>query len=395
MKKKICTMFLVLTLLIVFSGVSACGTKGDADTIMIGAAMCQTGIQAPIDEPALKGAQLAVDILNEQGGILGKKVVLKNMDGKSDPVTVGNVAKQLLEEGAVAIMAPSDFDFGGPASREANAKGVVSISPTASSPLYGSEALGELSYTLSMWNTTMGATVAEFAYNEKGWRNAYVITDDFIDYTKSLSRYFIARFDEMGGKVLLEDTYTQGQQDISAQLARLKNLKPQPDFVYISSYMPDLALMIRTLRENGIDLPVCGGDTYDDPALYQALGKEYGNNVFYDTHGFLSAQANEKYPEFAKGWEKKYGNVPDETWGMPGYDVIMVMAQAMEKAGSTEGKKVSEAMETTEFDLLTGKLKWASAADGHEPDKAAAMCQLIDGEPIFIGWVRPEKLPRP
>ncbi len=394
MNKKICAMFLILSLLIV-SGVTGCGPKNTEDTIMIGAAMCQTGIQAPIDEPALKGAQLAVDELNEKGGILGKKVVLKNMDGKSDPVTVGNVAKQLLDEGAVAMMAPSDFDFGGPASREANAKGVVSISPTASSPLYGSEALGDLSYTLSMWNTTMGATVAEFAFNEKGWRNAYVITDDFIDYTKSLSRYFVARFAEMGGNVLLEDTYTQGQQDISAQLARLKNLSPQPDFVYISSYMPDLALMIRTLRENGINLPVCGGDTYDDPALYQALGKDYGNNVFYDTHGFLSEKANSKYPDFAAGWEKKYGNVPDETWGMPGYDVIMVLAQAMEKAGSTDGKKVSAAMETMEFDLLTGKLKWSDAASGHEPDKAAAMCELINGEPNFIGWVRPEKLPRP
>ncbi len=393
--KRMRTM-LVLLLVLVFSLTlfAGCGKKTDEETILIGAAMCQTGIQAPIDEPALKGAQLAVDLLNEKGGILGKKVVLKNMDGKSDPVTVGNVAKQLIDEGAVAIMAPSDFDFGGPASREATANKIVSVSPTASSPLYGSKALGDYAFTLSMWNTTMGAATAEYAYKE-GWRTCYVVTDSFIDYTKSLSRYFINRFEELGGTVFFEDSYTQGQQDFSAQLARIKDLPESPDFIYISSYMPDLAMMIRTLRENGIALPVVGGDAYDDPALYQALGAQYGNDIVFDTHGYLSEEAHPDYPAFAEAWKAKYGDYPDETWGMPGYDVIMVLAQSMEKAGSTDGDKVRLAMESMEFDLFTGKLSWSDAASGHEPNKAACLVELIDGEPNFLGWVRPDKIPAP
>jgi branched-chain amino acid transport system substrate-binding protein len=221
------------------------------EPIIIGAALCQTGIQAPLDEPALRGAQLAVDELNANGGILGRPVELVAMDGKSDPVTVGNVTKQMIDQGAVAIIAPSDFDFGGPASREAQNAGMVGISPCASSPLYGSAALGDKQFTMSMWNTTMGAVAAEYAYNEMGYRTCYVITDDFIDYTKSLSRYFIIHFEDLGGEVFFEDTYTQGQADVSAQLARIKALPEQPDFIYISSYMPDLALMIRTLRESG------------------------------------------------------------------------------------------------------------------------------------------------
>ena len=87
---------------------TGCASKGGEKTsstsgekIIIGSALCQTGIQAPLDEPALRGAQLAVDELNANGGILGKQVELVAMDGKSDPVTVGNVAKQLIEQGAV------------------------------------------------------------------------------------------------------------------------------------------------------------------------------------------------------------------------------------------------------------------------------------------------------
>ncbi len=395
------TLPLFLSVVLVLSlTLGGCASEGetveaDSDVIMIGSALCQTGIQAPLDEPALRGAQLAVDELNANGGILGKEVKLVAMDGKSDPVTVGNVAKQLIDDGAAAIIAPSDFDFGGPASREAQKAGIVGISPCASSPLYGSAALGDLQFTLSMWNTTMGAVTAEYAYNELGYRSVYVITDDFIDYTKSLSKYFIVAFEDLGGEVIFEDTYTQGQADVSAQLARIKALPEQPDFIYISSYMPDLALMIRTLRESGVTQPVLGGDAYDDPGLFEALGEQYGSDVYFDTHGFLSDEANDKYSDFAAAYEEKFGNAPEAVWIMPGYDVVMMLAQAMEEAGTTDGAEVAKVMEETTFDLFTGELDWSDAASGHEPNKAAALVKLTKGEPEFLGWKIPEKLPAP
>jgi branched-chain amino acid transport system substrate-binding protein len=395
-------MALVLMLALVLPGCAAdegteggTETTGSEDTIIIGSALCQTGIQAPLDEPALRGAQLAVDVLNENGGILGKQVELRAMDGQSDPVTVGNVAKQLIAEGAVAIIAPSDFDFGGPASREAQSAGMVGISPCASSPLYGSAALGDKQFTMSMWNTTMGAVMAEYAYNELGYRTVYVITDDFIDYTKSLSEYFIVAFEEIGGEVYFEDTYTQGQADASAQVARIKALDEQPDFVYVSSYMPDLALIIRTLRESGIDVPVVGGDSYDDPGFFEALGAEYGSEIYFDTHGYLSEEGHPDYPEFEAAYEDKFGDKPDAVWILPGYDAVMVLAQAMEEAGSTDGADMAKIMETSTFELLTGTLEWGDAASGHEPNKAAAVVELNEGVPSFIGWMTPEFLPTP
>ena len=393
---------LLLILLIASLMLPGCGGSDDGaeapdseEPIIIGAALCQTGIQAPLDEPALRGAQLAVDVLNENGGILGRPVELVAMDGKSDPVTVGNVAKQMIDQGAAAIIAPSDFDFGGPASREAQNAGLVGISPCASSPLYGSAALGDKQFTMSMWNTTMGAVTAEYAYNEKGWRTVYVITDDFIDYTKSLSRYFIIHFESLGGEVFFEDTYTQGQADVSAQLARIKALPEQPDFIYISSYMPDLALMIRTLRESGVNQPIVGGDAYDDPGLFEALGAEYGSDIYFDTHGFLSEEANPDYPAFAEAYEEKFGSAPDAVWILPGYDVVMLLAEAMEITGGTDGAEMAKAMEENTFDLLTGQLEWSDAASGHEPNKAAAMVELIEGEPKFLGWVIPDSIPAP
>ncbi|HVO39888.1 MAG TPA: ABC transporter substrate-binding protein, partial [Spirochaetia bacterium] len=133
------TKALVVTALAVIVSLSlvGCGPSQGKDSgpILIGGALCLTGIQAPLDEPAVRGAQLAVEEVNKNGGVLGRKVEFTNLDGKSDPVTVGNVAVELIKKGAKAIIAPSDFDFGGPASREAQKAGIVAISPAASSPL--------------------------------------------------------------------------------------------------------------------------------------------------------------------------------------------------------------------------------------------------------------------
>lgn len=194
----------------------------DDDKILIGGALSMTGIQAPLDTPGYNGAKVAVKYLNDNGGLLGKQIEFINIDGKSDPVTVGNVAVELIDKGAEIIVAPCDFDFGSPASREAQSAGLVGISTCASDPLYSSWSLGDKQFTLSMWNTTMGATAADFAVKEKGWKTAYVVTDQFIAYTKSLSKYFVEQFKADGGEILLEDTYTNSDNNFSAQLARLR-----------------------------------------------------------------------------------------------------------------------------------------------------------------------------
>jgi branched-chain amino acid transport system substrate-binding protein len=391
---RLSVLFLLAALIL-----ASCTGAGPAATtkepVLIGGALALTGINAPIDEPAMRGIELAVDELNKKGGILGRPVEFINLDSKSDPVTSANVGVQLVEKGADAIIPAADFDMGGPACREAQKAGIVCISTTASSPLFGSATLGDKVFTLSMWNTTMGAAAAEYAYKTKGWKTVWVVTDTFIDYTTSLSRYFITQFKDLGGDVLFEDTYTQGAQDFSAQLARIQASETTPDFIYVSSYMPDLGTIIRTIREAGIDLPIVGGDTYDDPGLFEAVGPDYGNEVYFDTHGFLSADSNPRFTEFNEAYKAKFGKDPEAVWILPGYDVVMLLAKAMEQAGTTDGAAVAKAMEDMEFDNLTGHLDWSDAAGGHQPDKAAAMVVLQGGKPSFIGWVIPETLPPP
>src|SRR5262249_43305661 len=154
-----------------------------------------------------EGAKLAVKKINEKGGVLGRQLQILELDGKTDPPTLGNAAREVIQKGAEVLVTPCDFDYGAPAGQAGQEAGPVGISFCASSPLYGSEALGDKQFTLSMWNQTMGAAAAQFAYQVKGWRTAATVVDQGTDYTKSLGKYFVETWKHLGGTVVSEDTY--------------------------------------------------------------------------------------------------------------------------------------------------------------------------------------------
>lgn len=365
------------------------------DPITIGAIFNATGWMAAYDQPPREGAQLAVEAINEAGGVLGRPLELIELDGATDPATVGNAARQLIEQGADIILAPCDFDIGAPASQAAQEAGLVGMSTCASSPLYGSAALGDKQFTAAMWNNIMSAAAAEYAYNELGWRTAYVVADTSIDYSLSLGDYFTEHFTTLGGEVVGSDTYLQGDADFGAQIQRIQALESEPDGLFISSYAPDLGTIVRQTRAAGITTPIFGGDTYDDSEFWAVVGPELGNDIYFATHGWLGPEAGDALPDFIARYQAKFGQDPATAFTLTGWDSIQIFAQAMEAAGSTDGAAVAQAMEEMTFDLLSGHLDWTPAAEGHQPLKEVAIVQLQGGEASFLGWIAPENPPAP
>ncbi len=365
------------------------------DPIVIGAVFNATGWMAAYDQPPREGALLAIEAINEAGGVLGRPLQLIELDGATDPATVGNATRQLIDQGADIILAPCDFDIGGPASQAAQEAGLVGLSTCASSPLFGSAALGDKQFTLSMWNNIMSAAAAEYAYNELGWRTAYVVADTSIDYSLSLGDYFTEHFTTLGGEIVGEDTYLQGDADFSAQIQRIQGLSAEPDGLFISSYAPDLGTIVRQTRAAGIETPIMGGDTYDDAQFWEVVGSDLANNIYFATHGWLGPEAGERLPDFIDRYKAKYNADPGTAFILTGWDAVHVMAEAIEKAGSTDGTAVAKVMEENSFDLLSGRLDWAPAAEGHQPNKEVAIVELQGGQPSFKMWILPEAPPEP
>lgn len=367
----------------------------EEEPLIIGAVFNATGWMAAYDQPPRQAALLAIEDINAAGGVLGRQLQLIDLDGKTDPATVGNAAIQLIEQGAEVIISPCDFDIGGPASQAAQEAGLVGVSTCATSPLYGSEALGDKQFTVGVWNNIMSAAIAQYGYDELGWRTAYVIVDTSIDYTLSLGEYFSEHFEALGGEVVGEDTYTAGDEDFSAQVQRFQALDEEPDALYISGIMPDLGIILRQVRAAGIETPIAGGDTYDDTELWGLLGEELGNNLYMATHSWLGPESGSEMARFVGLFEDEYGEPPVSAFIVMGWDTVKVLAEAIEAAGTTDGAAVAKAMEDMEFDLLSGHLDWTSAEEGHQPLKAAAIVELQGGEPNFLGWAEVESPPEP
>ena len=165
--------------------------------------------------------------------------------------------------------------------------------------------------------------------------------------------------------------------------------------IFLSSYGQDIGAIIRALREVGYDAPVMGGDAYDDPAMHEALGEKLGNDVFFVTHTWMGPEAHPDMPKFIDLYTKMHGAAPDTSFVATGWDTVMMMAEAVKAAGSTDGAAVAKALEDGEFKLLTGDLNYGTAEEGHAPNKAAVMIELKGGKPTFLGWRRPESVPAP
>jgi branched-chain amino acid transport system substrate-binding protein len=375
--------------------IQATPTSDQNPPIVIGAVFNATGWMAAYDQPPKQAALLAIQEINARGGVLGRKLALIELDGMTDPATVGSAANQLIIQGADVLIAPCDYDIGAPVSQQAQAAGLVGVSTCATSSSYGSKVLGDKQFTVGMWGNTMGAAMAQYGYDELGWRTAYIIVETTFDYNRTLGEYFGQHFETLGGKVIGQDAYTTGEQDFGMQIQKVKDLSAPPDVLYITGVMPDLGLALQQFRNAGVDTPIAGGDTYDDASLFALLGPELGDEIYMATHSWLGPEVGGEMTRFIDLYTQAYGEAPTSAFIVMGWDTVMALAQAIEKAGSTDGAAVAQAMESMEFDLLSGKLTWSSAADGHQPVKSAAIVKLDGGKPTFLGWALPETLPTP
>ncbi|MEZ4506423.1 MAG: ABC transporter substrate-binding protein [Thermomicrobiales bacterium] len=180
-------------------------------------------------------------------------------------------------------------------------------------------------------------------------------------------------------------------------------LETPPDVIFVSALMPDYSAIIRDLRSAGIEAPLMGGDSMDTADFYTALGSELGHDIYISTHSFISPEAGPAMEQFIADFTaQKYGNPPEVSFNAMGYDTIQIIADSIERAGTTDGEALAQAMVNHEFDLLSGKLTWSDAirpysAEGsihrrgrrREADLCADTGAVLDARPLAISFGTP------
>ena len=373
--------------------VSTANVGWTADKPVFGLVMSFSGWFAPVDADTIAGAKLAVADINAAGGVLGQPIEVVEFDNKSEPPLGADGAVDVIGKGAKAILFPSDFDFGAPGAYVAQQKDVVAFSG-ASDPKFGVQGVGPLAYSTSNASQAQGALLAEWAYKQKGWKNAYVLLDNTIAYTKSLCGSFATRWTELAGKegLLGQDTFLNNDPSIAAQVTRITGLPKKPDLVFFCSYAPGGPSAIKQMRAAGIDAAIVTGESLDGdywigsvPDLSNfyviSYGSKYGDDPDAEVNGFF------------KRFEAKYNRKADVSYGLRGYAAVQAWAIAAKQANSLDGAKVAAALDT--FDkkaLMIGPTTYTPKLH-IQTTRPMAILQATNGKFACIGRFSPEKFP--
>lgn len=353
------------------------GHAGAQETIKIGALYNVTGGMSSLDGPSLKGAQLAVKQLNENGGLLGMQIELIAPDGKTDQQETAIAAQRVLSEGVVAGIGQSDTTFVMAAAPLFQEEGIPFVTSGATHPELPAW-VGDYMFMTPFGDDDQSYAIADYAYDELGVRNVAVWTDNSMDFTKALSAFFTERFEERGGEIVGIDQFMMGDTDFSAQIARLAAIDPAPDAVFVSAIPSEAGLSVKQIREQGITMPIVSGDGFDTDLVATVPGPEMADDVYFSTHTYR-ADDREEVLTFIADYQEEYGIEPENAFAPLGYDAMMLVADAIERAGSAEPSAIRDALaETNGFKAVTGEISYTR--ENMVPPKPVSIISVQNGE---------------
>lgn len=358
-------------------------------TVRIGALYNLTGGMSSIDAPGLNGMKLATRELNAAGGVLGRQIELISEDGKTDQTTVANIMSRFVSvHNVTAVGGLNDTTFvlaAGPIAQKARVPFVTAGATAPQIP----EQVGDYMFMAPFGDDAQAFAIADYAYDTLKLRNVWILTDQAYDFTLTLARFFTQRWRQLGGKIALEDIYRSGDVDFSAQITRLRSLRPQPDALFVSAVPNEAGLIVKQLRQAGVRTVVLSGDGFDTPLLVSVPGKELADNVYFSTHAYVAPDSPKPLVrQFVAAYQKAYGQPPENAFAALGYDTLRLITDALERAGSIDRAKLREALAATRgFEGVTGTITYEKGS--RVPKKSVTIIRVARGQLAFAAEVTP------
>jgi branched-chain amino acid transport system substrate-binding protein len=372
--------------LFLFSGCnkSSDGGGGGAGggTIKVGEFASLTGKEATFGTSSHEGTQLAIEEINAAGSVLGKKLQLLTEDDLSkagEPATVVN--KLISRDGVVAVLGEVASSRSLEAAPICQQNKIPMISPSSTNPKVTET--GDYIFRVCFIDPFQGTVMANFATKTLKAKKVAIFTDVKSDYSKGLAKYFKEGFTKAGGQITAELDFNGGDKDFKAQLTAIKG--SSPDAVFVPGYYTDVALICIQAKQLGLDVPLFGGDGWESDQLVK-IGGNAVEGDYFSTH-YAPDVATDKVKSFVAAYQKRYqGKTPDAMAAL-GYDSAMLLADAMKRAGSTDGAKVRDALASTkDFDAVTGKI---TIDEKRDATKSAVILQVQGGKFKYLETVNP------
>ena len=235
-----------------------------ASPIIIGWAYdgSKAGPMAPFDGPALGAAQLRVAQVNAKGGVGGRQLQIITCNTQGDnPATSKACALKLIGEHANIIFTTCDVDLAAPVVQEAINRGILAVAPCIGTDQMGPKrfgAKGKLAFSFGNVAQDEGSAMAQYAWG-RGWKTAALATDNVIVYFKNITAAFAARFKQLGGKIVDQETYQDPAfhgNNVGNAVSRLNGVKADVIVTSTAGAYGALGPMITGLRTLGNNTPI-------------------------------------------------------------------------------------------------------------------------------------------
>ncbi|HJW13070.1 MAG TPA: ABC transporter substrate-binding protein [Thermoanaerobaculia bacterium] len=367
------------------SGLAAfrCGGEKNpaAQRIEIGFFGALTGPQATFALSGKNGARLAIDQMNRAEGVLGKKLDLLVEDDHNEPSEAASaVSKLITRDHVVALIGENASSRSLAAAPIAQNYQVPMVSPSSTNVEVTKK--GDYVFRVCFVDSYQGKALAAFARQTLGAETAALLVDAKSDYSVGLAEAFRRAFTGLGGRVVAELKYAEGDSDFSAQLTALRSSRPAA--VVIPGYYTDAGLIARQARSLGIESTLLGADGWDSPKLSE-IGGPAVEGAYFSNH-YSVEDPSPAVRTFVEAYRKAYGADPDSIAALS-YDAARLIADAMRRAGSTEGKRVRDALAATaDFAGVTGRI--TMDAD-RNPVKPAVILKIEGGKFRYAATIAP------
>ena len=395
----VATLRTIVSVLLVVLGCS----KPANEVLIIGEYGSLTGNDATFGQSTKEGIEVAWDELKAEKAnqIGGFTVDVRAEDDQGRAEEAATVVQKLVnQDRAIAVLGEVASSRSLAAAPICQAAGVPMITPSSTNPRVTQ--VGDFIFRMCFLDDFQGKAMAKFTAENLGIKSVAVLKDVKSDYSVGLAQYFTDNFTALGGTVVVEQSYSAGDQDFRAQLTAIKARSPQA--IVIPGYYTEAGLIGRQARELGITVPLIGGDGWESEQLLQ-IGGEALNGCYYTNHWALDAP-DPRLQEFLKKYRAKYGKDPDAIGGLA-YDAARVLFQSLEQLATEDPQTFqglsSSKANTPERQAATKKLRDLIAAtrsfpgvsgtinldENRNASKPAVVIEVKDGKKVYNTSIQP------
>jgi len=360
------------------------GSSSNSNDVVIGHVASLTGDTATFGVSADEGIRLALDEVNSKGGVLGKQVKVITEDDRSLSDEAKTACNKLITKDHVCAIlgeiASSRSIAIAPVCEDAK---IPMLSPGSTNPKVTQGY--EYVFRNCFIDPFQGTAMANFAMKQLGFKRFAILYPVNSDYGVGLRQFFTEAVKKNGGQIVEDVAYTEKQdKDFHGQLTKIKNANP--DAIFDSGYYTEAGLIATQARDLGITCPILGGDGWDSDQTVKVGGQAI-NGCYFSNH-YSPDEDRPEVKQFVAAYQKKYnGKVPD-AMAILSYDAMNIMCDAIKRAGSTDGKKIRDALAATKD--FPGASGVTTIDDQHNAKKSVVILKIEDGKFKYAGTVKPE-----